>query len=113
MSKRQRWIGSVGLALSLLLWVLARPAQFGGSLSYVAVAGSSMEPLLHGGDLAVLRRASDYQVGDVAAYRNQDLGQVVLHRIVGQEGDKYTLKGDNNSWLDSYEPTQTGLTVRR
>jgi hypothetical protein len=63
-----------------------------------------MEPLLHHGDLAVVYTSSEYHVGDVVAYRNPDVREVVLHRIVALDGDRFVLQGDNNTWLDSYRP---------
>jgi hypothetical protein len=71
-----------------------------------------MEPHLHGGDLVLLRARPAYGVGDAVAYHNLQLGRVVLHRIVGRVGDRYVFKGDNNSFLDSYNPTRSDLVGR-
>jgi hypothetical protein len=38
------------------------------------------------------------------AYRNPDVRQVVLHRIVSLDGDRFVMQGDNNTWLDAYRP---------
>ena len=38
------------------------------------------------GDLAVLRPADDYEVGDVVAYRSDGLDTTVMHRIVERDG---------------------------
>jgi signal peptidase I len=80
------------------------PRQLGGRASYVTTTGTSMEPVLREGDLAVVYRNAEYQVGDVVAYRNPDIHQVVLHRIVAVDGGRFVLQGDNNSWLDAYRP---------
>jgi hypothetical protein len=63
-----------------------------------------MAPRIHTGDLALVRPASQYRVGDIVAYRSPLLHTVVLHRIVGQAGDRYVLKGDNNNFLDPTHP---------
>jgi signal peptidase len=76
----------------------------GGRAAYVTTAGTSMEPLLHQGDLALVYPSAAYQVGDVVAYQNPDIHQVVLHRIVELEGDRFVMQGDNNTWLDAYRP---------
>ena len=70
-----------------------------------------MEPGLHRGDLVVLRRTSDYQVGDIATYRHPTLGPVI-HRIVAEADGQFVFKGDNNAWLDSYQPTQAEMIGR-
>jgi signal peptidase I len=94
----------LGLTLLLAGWLLFAPTQLGGSASYVIVAGASMEPLFEEGDLVVLRRAERYEVGEVAAYRSPELPALVLHRIVGRQGDRYVLRGDGNSFRDPVRP---------
>ena len=77
------------------------PAQVGGGTSYAIIVGNSMEPKLHRGDLAVVRKRSTYRAGDVVLYDSRELGSKVLHRIVRVENGRFVLKGDNNSFLDS------------
>ena len=88
----------LGFVFSLLA-----PTRIGGRTSYVIVTGNSMEPFLHRGDLTILRQTGDYEIGDVVTYHHPRLGRVI-HRIVDRSGDKYILQGDNNSWIDSYQP---------
>ena len=76
------------------------PATLGGRTTYLVTQGVSMEPRFHSGDLAIVRPASGYAVGDAVAYRSEALHTVVLHRIVAVEGGRFRLRGDNNSWLD-------------
>ena len=85
------------------------PLNLGGQVSYVMVNGISMEPGFHTGDLAIMRQAADYQVGDIVTYRNAHLNANVIHRIIGVEGDHFVFKGDNNSWFYAYRPTQAEL----
>ena len=70
---------------------------------YVIVTGNSMEPFLHNGDLAILRKSQGYQVGDVVLYHHPKLGPVI-HRVIAAHREGYSLQGDNNHWEDSYEP---------
>ena len=91
------------------LWVFAAPTSLGGKVDYATIVGTSMEPTLHRGDLAILRARSDYRVGDVVGYRSGDLHRVVLHRIIGVADGRYTFKGDNNDFIDSYRPTRSEL----
>jgi signal peptidase I len=94
------------IALIAAFWLFFAPVQAGGLATYVIVAGQSMEPKLHYGDLVVVHQSTNYQVGDVVAYNNADLGHYVIHRIIGKNLGRFLLKGDNNSWTDDYEPVQ-------
>jgi len=94
--------GLAAFAAVGVLWFLFAPAGLGGRVDYAVVYGSSMEPTLHRGDLVVLHRRSSYGVGEVVGYRNPDLRRVVLHRIVGEQGGRFLLKGDNNGFTDSF-----------
>lgn len=111
MRQRVRRRTSLGLtflvvvAVGFLLW----PAQLGGGSTYVSTTGVSMEPSFRTGDLAVVRSADDYAVGDVAAYRSDMFDTAVMHRITAVEDGHYTLQGDNNSWLDPEQPTRNQL----
>ncbi|MGD8732463.1 MAG: signal peptidase I [Anaerolineales bacterium] len=89
--------------LMAVVWLLFAPVQFGGSASYVIVAGASMEPALHQGDLVITREAPTYEVGDITAYNHPKVGPVI-HRIIDRQGTNYMLQGDNNDWIDSYRP---------
>lgn len=86
--------------LVVLAWILFLPMQFGGGAAYVIISGESMEPLYHNGDLVIVRRDSEYGVGDIATYYSAELNKYVIHRIVAVRDGKFTFKGDNNAWLD-------------
>lgn len=101
--------GTVGLALIVGGWILLGPRQLGGSASYAIVAGSSMEPRIHHGDLVVARSRSHYEIGDAVVYRNAQLDQNVLHRIIGRDGSRFLFKGDNNDFVDPTHPRQSDL----
>jgi signal peptidase I len=90
--------------LMAAIWILFAPTAFGGTANYVIVAGASMQPELQQGDLVITRRAAHYAIGDVAAYQHPQVGPVI-HRVIDRHGPYYTFQGDNNGWLDSYEPT--------
>ncbi|TFV86250.1 signal peptidase I [Blastococcus sp. CT_GayMR16] len=94
-------LSALVLAAVWLLWPLA----LGGSTTYVSTHGISMEPRFHTGDMAILRSAGSYAVGDVVAYQSASLDTVVMHRIVALDGDRFVIQGDNNDWLDEDHPT--------
>jgi len=107
-----RWIKPVSTALLLVgmatAWMVFAPMQFGGLVAYVIVNGNSMQPLYQQGDLVIVHRADDYQVGDIVTYRHPDIGPVI-HRIIGQQGDLFILKGDHNTWTDSFLPAPADI----
>jgi len=109
-----RWSLRTAAALAALaavgaLWFAFAPAAVDGSVDYAVVTGSSMQPLLEHGDLAVLRVRQHYRVGAVVAYHNTQLGRVVLHRIIAERAGRYLFKGDNNSFADTPEATRGEL----
>jgi signal peptidase I len=112
MQKQTRWTNLLSSALLLIgmiaVWAVFAPVQFGGQVAYVMVNGNSMEPLYHLGDLVIVQRASEYQVGDIVTYRNPYIGPVI-HRIVGVQGEQFILKGDHNTWTDSFLPGRTDI----
>lgn len=84
-----------------------------GSPRPVKVVGTSMEPDIRSGDVVVIQRQPDYAVGDVVAFRAGNLaGSVVLHRIIGVADGRYVLKGDNNRFIDEYQPTRDEVLGR-
>ncbi len=103
------WRGArarVAAAVSALVvaWALFAPRAFGGGVDYLILNGDSMAPRFVRGDLVLVRPAPFYQVGDVVAYRHPEIGPV-FHRIIAQEGERFILQGDHNTWVDGYQPT--------
>ncbi len=109
--RRQRGAiaGATGLVAVAALWLSFGPAQLGGPASYATIVGSSMEPVLHRGDLAVVRAQDSYGPGDAVLYDDPELGAKVLHRIVRVENGRYVLKGDNNGFLDGARPAEAQI----
>lgn len=108
----RRLMSSLTLATLVFLvvgWaVVLRPASLGGSMSYIVIRGSSMLPTYETGDLVVAHAAAGYAVGEVVAYRVPDgeigAGTIVVHRIVGGDANRFTVRGDNNSNVDPWTP---------
>ena len=67
----------------------------------------------HTGDLAIVRPAANYRVGEIVAYWSTLLHTVVLHRIIARHGDLYVFKGDNNHFIDPRDPTRSELLGKR
>jgi signal peptidase I len=106
---RKLLANAVGLVILGSLWFCFAPAALGGSTSYVVTHGISMEPHFHTGDLAIVRSQSSYRLGEVVAYHNKMLHTIVLHRIIGRDGDRYIFKGDNNNFVDLEHPAASQL----
>lgn len=88
-------------------WLLLRPTILGGDTTLVTVSGTSMQPRMYTGDLAIVRDTDDYVVGEVIAYRPSqgDDSSVVIHRIVGGDADAgFIMRGDNNDFEDPWRP---------
>jgi signal peptidase I len=100
---------TLGLIVLGSLWFYFAPAPLGGSTTYVVTHGVSMEPHFHTGDLAIVRSQSSYHVGEVVAYHNKELHTIVLHRIIGRDGNRYIFKGDNNDFIDFEHPAASQL----
>lgn len=101
-------------AVLVAMW----PAALGGRTAYIMVSGTSMEPTMHTGDLAVMRTESAYDVGDIVAYRIPDgvpgEGFLVIHRIIGGDGTEgYVLQGDNRGQPDVWRPTDADVVGAR
>jgi signal peptidase I len=90
-------------------WFYFAPTKIGGQSRYVVTSGISMEPRFHTGDLAIVRPASNYRVGEIVAYWSNVLHTVVLHRIIAKDGNSYEFKGDNNHFIDPVRPTRSEL----
>ena len=96
------------LLLIVFLFIILAPQQLGGQNVYLIIAGNSMEPGFHRGDMAVVRASAGYAIGDVAAYMHPTIGPVI-HRIIDSTEQGYVFKGDNNAWIDSYQPSDDEL----
>lgn len=112
MEQRRRLVASLTSAFTLIAviaaWIAFAPPQLGGRTSYVIVSGNSMEPGMHRGDLAIVRKHDAYGVGDVVTYRHPSIGPVI-HRIIDTDGARFIFQGDNNDFIDPYRPAQGEL----
>lgn len=112
----RRLLGMLTVVLILAgWWFWFRPEALGGSTTLVTVSGTSMQPGMLTGDLAIVRKTGHYARGDVVAFRvpreDGEQGAVVIHRIVdGDAGSGYRTRGDNNDWYDPWRPRPEDVT---
>jgi signal peptidase len=103
---------------AVIAWALVlRPQFLDGPAGYVLVAGESMEPRMHTGDLVIIRARDHYEVGDVVSYRIADdepgAGGLVIHRIIGgTAASGYRVKGDNRERPDLWRPKPAEIQGR-
>ncbi len=67
------------------------------------VTSDSMEPVLHRGDMVVIRKSDDYTPGDVVVFEVDY--QLYIHRILArnpQDGLQYRTKGDGSAAVDQW-----------
>jgi len=64
--------------------------------------GSSMAPFIKDGDVVTVRPLGGARprTGDIVAFLHPVTGRVGIHRIVREESDQFSLKGDNLSGGD-------------
>ena len=62
------------------------------------VLSGSMEPTLSIDDLIIIRETCDYELNDVVVFETDSI--VVVHRIVGYDGELIITKGDANNVCD-------------
>jgi signal peptidase I len=111
-------LSTVAVVCLAVAWlVLLRPVALGGPATYAIVSGTSMEPLLHTGDLVIARAESSYAVGELVIYRvpagQQDAGSVIVHRIIGGDGTSgFVVMGDNKPAPDPWHPKSSDIVGR-
>lgn len=93
------------LAAACLAWLLW-PTSLGGCTTLTIVSGHSMEPTYYTGDL-VIARCGRPAVGDVIVYQPKGMGGArIIHRVIGGDAATgWTMKGDNNNFVDPFTPT--------
>ncbi len=96
------WILFLAILSSMFAFTL-------GLLPYkpMVIATNSMLPAIRSGDVVIMRSAdtSTLEVGDIMAYRLE--GYNIVHRVAAvnmyPDGNRFILKGDNNSDPDALE----------
>jgi len=75
-------------------------------MSYILVAGGSMEPTIPYGSVAITREvdAARVEVGDIIVYTDPRSGAITTHRVVAiQDDGRLVTRGDANN-VDDPEP---------
>jgi signal peptidase len=93
------WVVICGI---FTLWlVFLAPTQIGGPVSLGVVKGTSMQPLLHSGDLVVAYRMPEYRIGDLIVY--DKFGGSIVHEIIAESTPGvFRTEGIHNQHHDSW-----------
>ena len=84
-------------------FVVNKEGSFLGFTIFTA-SGKSMTPTIEAGDILLVRKDPYYSINDIIVYKN-DEGMIVCHRIVQKDDISYITKGDDNKFIDGYNPT--------
>ncbi len=88
-------------------------AVAGGGSFLLTVTGGSMVPaLLHEKSQVELVAPGEIAKGQIVLVR-RDNGSLVLHRVVGRQGDTLTINGDAQRWTEQAQVSQVLAVVRR
>ena len=91
------------LLVSVGFFVVNKDGNLMGFTIYTA-SGKSMSPTIEEGDIILVRKDGDYKANDIIVYNN-DQGQSICHRIIEKKEVSFVTKGDNNNFVDGYDPT--------
>ena len=70
-----------------------------GKTFLMPIKGTSMQPMLHTGDIVELAPIDNIKKNDIIFYKRSD-GSFVLHRVYKVEKDSYTMIGDHQIVLE-------------
>lgn len=96
-------IAGMILGLNLYQWNAsslagnALPMPFGTGAA--VVLSGSMSPALEVDDLVIVREKEHYEIGDIVVY--QSGYELIVHRIIAQDGEFITTQGDANGVPDT------------
>ncbi|MEB3759671.1 MAG: signal peptidase I [Desulfurococcales archaeon] len=99
----------------IVFFILAAYMLLGGVLRLAIVEGISMEPLLHTGDVVLIKKEAPDQinVGDIVVYSSGT--KYIIHRVIEIKKIDgkycYVVKGDNNPMPDPGFPECHGLGI--
>jgi len=97
-------LGTILSVVAVVAVVKAAPILLNTDTPLAVVSSWSMEPALHVGDLIVVARWGEIEVGDVIVYSDSLGRRLIVHRVVevrtSSEGVVYVTKGDANPMPD-------------
>lgn len=96
----------IGLTLIVFIVPIVATMIPTGSVKFMTVTGTSMEPTITASDIIVVDTAKTQPVvGDIVSYRHtfeENQKFIITHRVVGVEKRGYRTRGDAYTKPDSY-----------
>lgn len=100
----------VKLIISIILSIILSLALYFGlsnrdlvinffDMGTLLICSGSMEPELEIGDIIIIKKYDNYEIGDIVTYLDDD-NILVTHRIIEKTENGFVLKGDNNNTKD-------------
>ena len=91
----------LGFLSVVLVFVLFPLLPIDNNYSLKMVLSGSMEPTIKTGSIIMVKPVLDYQIGDIITYQyGRKARNLTTHRIIGQKGEEFITKGDNNNAAD-------------
>lgn len=96
------------LVISLPIIIYLWPSALGGDAEFMMVQGESMLPTILPGSFVITKEAPLYEIDDIVAFLQKEGGlkKIVVHRIIDETPQGFTIKGDNNPRKDPGFPTE-------
>jgi len=101
----------------LILFVLIIILNILGFIMLGVVEGPSMEPLFQTGDLVIIVKSNNINVGDIIVFKKRIGNGYIIHRVISVNNfngtSYYVTKGDNNPLPDYQEFEVLGIPQGR
>lgn len=68
-------------------------------VTILQVLSNSMSPEFNKGDIIVIKKQKDYEIGEIITYQTNEK-DYVTHRVIEKYEDGFITKGDNNNVKD-------------
>ncbi len=96
MKKLSTWLVSILIIIFGIIIAMGNTSIFG--YRTLQVATGSMEPDIKVGEMVIIKKSDQYEVGDIITYEIEE--SYVTHRIIEKNDEKIITKGDANTAID-------------
>ena len=87
------------IILGILFFILSMIFIYNQNIKILVVRSGSMEETINIGDILIIKKEKDYEIGNIVTYKTEDR-YLITHRIIKKEKGGYITKGDNNNTSD-------------
>mgnify|MGYP004522980171 FL=1 len=113
MDKRNQLIFILVILISIVIislkFFINNSQPFG--VTILRVSSNSMVPKFKKGDFIIIKKQSQYEVGDIITYEviEEDNVYYVTHRIIEKNENGFVTKGDANNKIDDYKVCESEI----